>query len=68
MMSKDRMRKLRVLASVMVLSLAGCVGPTHFHTRTGRVLETVTAVGAAAAGEAASHSRNDVEPIPPLVP
>ncbi|HEX4461725.1 MAG TPA: hypothetical protein VIA18_27280 [Polyangia bacterium] len=66
------MRKLRVSAGVMVVSLvslAGCVGPMHFNSRAGRVLETVTAVGAAAAGDAASHGRNTVQqPLPPLVP
>jgi hypothetical protein len=53
------MRKVQLsLLGALLLSLAGC-GPTHFQTRAGRVLETVTAVGAAAAGAAASHSQNE---------
>ena len=67
MSSKLRMRKL--LLGVLTLSLTGCVSmPSHFHTTAGRVLETVTAVGAAAAGEAASHGRNDLAPQPAELP
>lgn len=66
MWSKHRMRHCGLI--VGALALSGCLGPTHFKSRTGRVLETVTAVGAATAGEAASRSRNDLQPMPPLVP
>ena len=63
------MLKLPLIVGALALSLGGCATmPSHFHTPAGRVLEAVTAVGAATAGEAASHSRNDLQGMPPLVP